>query len=63
MQVHGGVITGSDIAACPSRIGILIRFTSFLHTLHWPTGSVDMGHLGVSFFGASYFFEQWAGQR
>ena len=42
-------ISGADVAAWPDSVGILIRFTSFLDTLHWPTGSVDMGHLGVSF--------------
>ena len=28
------------------------RFTSFLGTLHWPSGSDDMGHLEGFFFGA-----------
>ena len=28
---------------------VLIRFTSFLNTLHWPTGSDDFGNFGVSF--------------
>ena len=27
----------------------LVRFTSFLGTLHWPSGSVDLGHFGISF--------------
>ena len=28
---------------------ILVRFTSFLSTLHWPSGAVDLGHFGISF--------------
>ena len=52
-QVHGGGISGADIATWPYSVGILCRFTSFLGTLHWPTGSDDIGHFGVSFFGTS----------
>ena len=43
------VSTGADIAAWPDSVSILIRFTSFLDTLHWPSGSDDLGHFGVSF--------------
>ena len=56
IQVHGGGISGSDIAAWPYRDGILFRFTSFLSTLHWPAGSDDMGHFGCFFFGTSHPF-------
>ena len=49
IQVGAGHITGSDIAAWPHSVGILVRFTSFLGTLHWPSGSVDLGHFGISF--------------
>ena len=56
IQVNGGHISGCDIAAWPYSVGILFRFTSFLSTLHWPAGSDDFGHFGVSFFGASYPF-------
>ena len=63
IQVHGGSISGAGIAAWPNGVGILIRFTSFLHTLHWPTGSVDMGHLGGSFLELLILFEQRARHR
>ena len=49
IQVHSGRISGADIAAWPYSVGILIRFTSFLNTWHWPTGSDDFGHFEVSF--------------
>ena len=49
IQVDAGHISGADIAAWPYSVGILIRFTSFLNTLHWPSGSDDFGHFGVSF--------------
>ena len=49
MQVHGGGITGADVAAWPYGVGILCKFTTFLGTLRWPVGSDDVGHFGVSF--------------
>ena len=49
VQVDTRHITGADIAAWPYSVGILVRFISFLHTLHWPSGSDDLGHFGVSF--------------
>ena len=50
VEVHGGHISGADIAAWRYSVGILFRFTSFLNTLHWSIGSDDMGHFGVSFW-------------
>ena len=49
IQVPDGCISGADVAAWPYSVGILCKFTSFLGTLHWPTGSEDMGHFSVSF--------------
>ena len=46
MQVRGGGTVGADIAAWPCNVGSLCKFTAFLGTLHWPTGSEDMGHSG-----------------
>ena len=63
IQVNAGCISRSDIAAWPYSVGILVRFTSFLNTLHWPSGSDDLGHFGVSFVELLILFEQWAGQR
>ena len=63
IQVDAGCITGSDIAAWPYSVSILVRFTSFLNTLHWPSGSVDLDHFGISFFELLILFEQWAGHR
>ena len=49
VEANTGHITGSDIAVWPYSVGILVKFTSFLNTLHWPSGSNDLGHFGVSF--------------
>ena len=62
MQVHGGCITGLDVAAWPCSVGILCEFTAFLGSLHWPVGAVDMGHFGF-FLEILVSFEQWAGHR
>ena len=61
IQVSAGRITGADIAAWPCSVSILIRFTSFLNTLHWPSGAHDFGHFGISFLELLILFEQWAG--
>ena len=63
VQVNAGHITGSDIAALPHSVGILVQFTSFLCTLHWPSGAVDGGHFGISLLALLILFEQWAGHR
>ena len=63
VQVHGGHISGCGFAAWPYSVGILFLFTSLLSTLHWPTGSEDFGHFGVSFLELLILFEQWAGHR
>ena len=63
VQVHAGHITGAGIAVWPYSVGVLVRFTSFLGGLHWPPGSVDLGHDGISFLELLILFEQWAGHR
>ena len=62
-QVHGGCISGVDIAAWPCSVDILCNFTAFLGSLHWPVDAVDLGHFGVSFLELLILFEQWAGHR
>ena len=63
IQVDAGRNTGDDIAVWPYNVSILVKFTSFLNTLHWPSSSVDFGHFGVSFLELLILFEQWAGHR
>ena len=57
------IISGADVAAWPCSVGILCKFTASFGTLHWPVGSEDMGHFGVSFLELLILFEQWAGHR
>ena len=63
IQVDVGHISSDDISACPYSVSILVRFTSFLGGLHWPSSSVDLGHDGISFLELLILFEQWAGHR
>ena len=63
IQVDSGRISGADVVAWPYSVGILIRFTSVLNTLHWPSGSFDFGHFGISFMEFLILFEQWAGHQ
>ena len=62
-KVSGSRISGAGIASWPYSVCVLVKFTSFLGTLHWPTGSDDFGHFGVSFLELLIFFEQWAGHH
>ena len=50
------VFSGADFAAWPYRVGILCKLTSLLGTSHWPVGSEDLGHFGVSFLELLIFF-------
>ena len=50
IQVLGGCISGTDVAAWPYSVGILCKFTSFLATLHWPVGSAAFAWPFWSFF-------------
>ena len=63
IQVDAGHKTGADISVWLYSVGIQVRFTTFLGTLHWPSGSVDLGHFGISFLKLLILFEQWAGHR
>ena len=49
MQVHGGCITGLDVAAWPQSVGMLCKCAAFLGSVHWPVGAVDMVHYDISF--------------
>ena len=41
-------ITQDDVAAWPSCVDILLVFSSFLASLHWPQGTSDLGKFGIS---------------
>ena len=63
MQVHGGCISGADIAAWLYGVSVLCESSGFLSSLHCPAGAEDMGHFGVTYMEILILFEQWAGHR
>ena len=52
------VISADDIAAC-----FLIKWVSFLWSLHWPVGGGVWERGGVSYLDLLILYEQWAGEK
>ena len=44
-------------------VNILLEFTSFLASLHWPHGGGDLGKYGVSYFELLIMIELFLGHR
>ena len=57
------VITAEDVGAWPYSVGVLVKWVTFLGTLHWPAAGADMGVGGVSYFEMLLLCEPWAGER
>ena len=55
--------TADDVAAWPYSVDILLLFSSFLASLHWPQGSSDLGKFGISYFELLLMFEVFTGVR
>ena len=62
-MVDSGPISGEDIASWPYSVSVLVKFTSFLSTLHWPEGLNEMGKHGISLLEVLILFERWVGHR
>ncbi len=56
-------ITADDVAAWPYGVNILLVFSSFLASLHWPQGVSDLGKFGISYFELLLMFEVFSGFR
>ena len=56
-------ISLEDVAAWPYSVDILLVFSSFLATLHWPQGGSDLGKFGISYFELLLMFEVFSGIR
>ena len=42
-------ITQDDVAVWPYSVDILLVFSSFLASLHWPQSAPDLGKFGISY--------------
>ena len=52
-----------DIAQWPYTPGLLVKWVSFLGSLHWLVGGVDLGVGGISNVELLILYELWAGER
>ena len=57
------VLTDDDIALWPYTPGLLVKWVSFLASLHWPAGGSDLGVGGISYVELLILYELWAGER
>ena len=56
-------ITQDDVAVWPYSVDILLVFSSFLASLHWPQSAPDLGKFGISYLELLLMFEIFAGHR
>ena len=56
-------ITREDVVVWPYSVDILLEFSSFLASLHWPQGDTDPGKFGISYFELLLMFEIYVGHR
>ena len=52
-----------DIAQWPYTPGLLVKWVSFLGSLHWPVRGGDLGVGGISYVELLILYELWAGER
>ena len=55
-------IGADDIAQRPYTPGVLIKWVSFLGSLHWPANGGDLGDGGISCVELLILYELWAGE-
>ena len=49
VNIPASDISSADIALWPYTPGLLVKWVSFLATLHWPAGGPDLGVVGISY--------------
>ena len=63
VNVPAYAICAEDIAHWPYTPGLFVKWVSFLGSLHWPVGDLDVGVGGVSNVELLILYELWAGER
>ena len=56
-------IGADDVAQWPYTPGLLVKWFSFLSSLHWPASGFGLGVGGVSYVELLILYELWAGER
>ena len=62
-EIPAAVICAEDIALWPYTPGLLVKWVSFLNSLQWPIGDLDLEVGGVSYVELLIMYELWAGER
>ena len=62
-QVPAAAICAEDVALWSYTPSLLVKWVSFLSSLHWPVGDLDLGVGGVSYVELLILYELWAGER
>ena len=55
LQILATVICAEDIAHWPYTPGLLVKWVSFLGSLHWPAGGLDLGLVASLMLSCSFF--------
>ena len=63
VNVPASAICAEDIALWPYTPGLFVKWVSFLSSLHWPVGDLDLGVGGVSYVELVILYDLWAGER
>ena len=49
VNIPASAISSTDIAFWPYTPGLLVKWVSFVASLHWPAGGSDLGVGGISY--------------
>ena len=60
---HSVAIGADGVAQWPCTPGFLVKWVSFIGSLHWLVESVDLGVGGFSYVELLIIYELWAGER
>ena len=63
LHAPSSAVSAEDVAHWPYSVSLLVKWVSFLGTLHWPVGGLDLGVGGISYVELLLLYELWAGQR
>ena len=63
VNVPAPAVSAEDIAHWPHTPGLLVKWVSFLGSLQWPAGGMDLGVGGISYVELLILNELWAGER
>ena len=63
VNILASAICAAYVALWPETPGLLVKWVTFLASLHWPGGGLDLGVGGISYVELLILYELWAGER